>query len=284
MQSASQEIMLLLKGSFNYHNFYIPSKYATFMGILSFFSGGNTLYYPGCLSKYVLKAETENYKKILEKLGVDFIMLPDELCCGSPVRNAGYEAEARKLARKNFDIFKKHGVKKIITNCPACFKSLKEYKELISDWNIEVEHIIFTILKSLKAKHIKNMQTGRIAYHDPCHLGRHSNIYEEPRNLLKLIGLEVVEMLHTKENALCCGAGAGLRVNNPSLAGKMMLNRIKEAKEVGAEKIITTCPLCFSHLSNLEIPVEEFSYVLAEALGLKAEKTDGKDFKGEACS
>lgn len=254
------------------------------MGMFSFLNKGNTLYYPGCLSKYVLKAETENYKRILEKLGVDFIMLPDELCCGSPVRNAGYEAEARKLARKNFDIFKKHGVKKIITNCPACFKSLKEYKELISDWDIEVEYILFTILKHLKVKDIKNFKTGRIAYHDPCHLGRHSNIYDEPRNILKLIGFEVVEMLHTRESALCCGAGAGLRVNNPQLAGEMMLNRIKEAKEAGAEKIITTCPLCFSHLSNPQIEVEEFSYVLADALGLKAEKTPREEFSGEACS
>ena len=258
-----------------------------FMGMFSFLNKGNILYYPGCLSKYVLKAETENYKRILTKLGVDFIMLPDELCCGSPVRNAGYEVEARKLARKNFDIFKKHNVKKIITNCPACFKSLKnDYKEMLSDWDIEVEYIVFTILDKLKMKNIKNLKTGRVVYHDPCHLGRHSNIYDEPRNILKLIGYEVVEMLHTRENSLCCGAGAGLRVNNPSLAGKMVENRIKEAKDAGAEKIITTCPLCFSHLSNIAIPVEEFSFVLAEALGLLAEKTDmveNKDVKG-ACS
>jgi len=245
------------------------------MGVFSFLGKGNILYYPGCLSKYVLKAETENYKKILNKLGVDFIMLPNELCCGSPVRNAGYEVEDRKLARKNFDIFKEHNIKKIITNCPACFKTLGfDYKEMLSDWNIEVEYILTTILRELKEKQIKKRTIKKITYHDPCHLGRHVGMYEEPRQILSLLGYEIVEMIHNKEEALCCGAGAGLRVNNPKLASKIVENRIKEAVKTKSEKLITSCPLCFSHLSNDNIEVEELSYTIADALALKAEKTD----------
>jgi len=255
------------------------------MGMFSMFKTTNVLFYPGCLSKFVLKAETENYKKILTKLGIDFIILPNELCCGSPVRNAGYEQEATKLARKNFELFKQHNIKKIITNCPACFKTLsKDYKEMISDWNIEVEHISLTILNNLKEKDIVNHKAGRITYHDPCHLGRHSGIYNAPRDILNILGYEVVEMMHTKENALCCGAGAGLRVNNPKLADKIVKKRIEEAKDTQASKLITTCPLCFSHLSNPDIEVEEFSVVVADALGLNPQKTDMKSFAGEACS
>lgn len=258
------------------------------MGILSVFKGKNTLFYPGCLTRYVLKNEQENYKKILVKIGVDFIMLPDEQCCGSPVFNAGYESEGIKLARKNFKLFKEHNIGKIITNCPACYKTFREYSNLIPDWDIEIEFITRTILKYLKKKHIDFDVREKATYHDPCHLGRHSEIYDEPREILKLLGYEIVEMRNNRENSLCCGGGAGLKTNNPELADKIAKKRIEQAKNIHAEKIITTCPLCFAHLAeNSDICVEEFSYVVADALGLKPEKTDlGKEEceLKEACS
>ena len=245
------------------------------MGIFSFLKSGNTLYYPGCMSKYVLKAETENYKKILAKIGIDFIMLPNELCCGSPVLNAGYEQEARKLARKNLEMFKEHSIKKIITNCPACYKMFLQYKEMLPDWDIQVEHTVLVILEYLRKKSISLSIKEKVAYHDPCHLGRYLDIYEEPRELLGRLGYEVVEMRNNKENSLCCGGGAGLKANNPELANKIAKIRIEQAKEIGVGKIITTCPLCFAHLKeNSKIEIEEFSYIVAEALGIKGEKTD----------
>lgn len=242
------------------------------------FKQGNILYYPGCMTKFVLKEETENYKKILDKLGIDFIMLPDSefACCGSPARNAGYEKDARKLARKNLETLKKFNISKIITNCPACFKTFsQDYKEMLPDWDVEAEHITITILNKLKNKLslIKNKQQGKITYHDPCHLGRHSGIYEEPREILKLLGYELVEMLNNKQDALCCGGGAGLKVNNPELANEIAKKRIKQAQDIRAEKIITTCPLCFSHMKeNSGVEVVEFSKVVAEALGVGREK------------
>lgn len=246
------------------------------MGILSILKGkGNTLYYPGCLTKYVLKPETENYKKILEKINVDFIMLPDEFCCGSPVLNAGYEKEGIKLARKNLELFKKHNVTNIITNCPACFKTFREYKELLPDWNIEVEHITKVILDYIKKKKVLYETRERASYHDPCHLGRHSGIYNEPREILNRLGYEIIEMKNNRENSLCCGGGAGLKANNPELADKIAKKRIKQAKEIGVNKLITTCPLCFSHMDEnaKDIEVVEFSYAVADAFGLKPAKT-----------
>jgi Fe-S oxidoreductase len=260
------------------------------MGIFSMFKGKNVLFYPGCLSKFVLKPETENYKKILEKIGIDFIMLPDELCCGSPVFNAGYESSGLKLARKNLELFKNHNIAKIITNCPACYKTFKEYKNMLPDWKIEVEHITATILNYLKKKNIQYNIKERATYHDPCHLGRHSQIYQEPREILERLGYEIIEMKNSKERALCCGGGAGLKANNPSLADKIAKKRIAQAHEVGADKIITTCPLCFAHLEeNSDLQVLEFSYVVADALGLKPGKTCNKEIKQdekivEACS
>ncbi|MBU3913760.1 MAG: (Fe-S)-binding protein [Nanoarchaeota archaeon] len=261
------------------------------MGIKSFLEkiGKNTVYYPGCLTKYALSAEAENYKKILGKLGADFIILPDILCCGSPVLNAGYETEARKLARKNLEIFKKYNVKKIITNCPACFKTfLKDYKEMLPDWDIEVEHVISVILSYLEKKKIVLERREKVSYHDPCHLGRHLGIYEEPRKILERLGYEVVELRNSRENSLCCGGGAGLKTNNPELANKIARKRVEQARDIGVKKIITPCPLCYAHLhENSEIEVLEFSHVVAEALGIKVEKTDLKKEKcelKEACS
>lgn len=261
------------------------------MGIKSFFKnmGKNTAYYPGCLTNYVLQAEAGNYRKILEKLGVDFIIVPEQLCCGSPVLNAGYEQDARKLARKNLETFKKYSVKKVITNCPACFKTFsKDYREMLPDWNIEVEHILFTILKYLKKKNTDKANREKVSYHDPCHLGRHLGIYDEPREILERLGYEVVEMRNNRENALCCGGGAGLKTNNPELANKIAKERVKQAKDAGVSKIITPCPLCYAHMhENSDIEVLEFSHVVAEALGIKVEKTNLKKEKcelKEACS
>jgi len=268
--------------------------------------GKNTVYYPGCLTSYILQDEASNYRKILEKLKVDFIVLPEHLCCGSPVLNAGYEKDARNLARKNLELFKKYNVRKIITNCPACFKTfLQDYKELLPEWDIEVEHVITTILNHLRKKKMDSENREKVTYHDPCHLGRHLGIlrnqkisdgpknssfcgYDEPREILERLGFEIIEMKHNRENSLCCGGGAGLRVNSPELADKIAKARILEAKELGVSKIITPCPLCFAHLGeNSDIEIVEFSHVVAEGLGLKAEKTNIKKEKcelKEACS
>lgn len=205
-------------------------------------SRGNTLYYPGCLTKFVLKDIETNYKKILKEIGIEFIMLGEmEFCCGSPVINAGYKKEYEELVEKNREIFKKYGIGKIITNCPACYKTLKEnYPE------VEVEHATQTIWKNIKKMKLKSFNE-KITYHDPCHLGRHSGIYEEPRNILKALNFKIEEIRNNKENSMCCGGGAGLRVNSPETAAK--ITKILE-KEIKTKKVVTTCPLCYSQLKE----------------------------------
>ncbi len=240
------------------------------MGLLSFLTGKkNILYYPGCLTKLVLKQEVENYRRILNKIGVNFIMLPNEVCCGLPALNAGYESDAIKLARKNLQLFRQHNIRKIITNCPACYRTFSDYKEMLPAWDIEVEHIAKTLLAYLKKMDIQYTTRYTATYHDPCYLGRKSGIYEEPREILKLLGYNIVEMKNNKENALCCGACGGLKMNNPELAKKIAKKIIEGAKNVGVSKIITTCPLCFSHMGDIGGMVIEFSHVVADALGLK---------------
>lgn len=215
---------------------------------------GNTLYYPGCLTHYALPKIEKNYEKLLRMLGVDFIFLPEFNCCGSPVLHAGYRADFVRLKEKNFAFFKRYGVAKIITNCPACF-------EILSGYGLDVEHITQTVWKGVQKLKIKHK--GEITYHDPCHLGRHSGVYNEPRKILKATGFDLVELPNCKESSMCCGGGAGFRTNYPELAAKIARNVLKCVR---TKKLITPCPLCYvqfkENAKGTGIEVLEFSEVL----------------------
>lgn len=235
------------------------------MGFLDKILGGNILYYPGCLTKFAARDLKEKYEKILRKLGIDFIELSEiEKCCGSPALKAGYFEDFKKLAEENLKIFKEHSIKKIITNCPACFMILKEYyKETLGDkWDIEVEHISQTIAKNIKNLKIKTEgEKKKVTFHDPCHLGRQMGVYEEPREIIKALGYEISEMELAKAESFCCGAGGGVRTNESELANKIAKDRIEQAKKTGTKTLITCCPLCYLHLKeNAEdIEVKELS-------------------------
>jgi len=221
------------------------------MGLFDKIRGGNVLFYPGCMEKFVLKKIQEDYEKILRKCGVDFIKLKDlELCCGSPVLNAGYAVDFETIVKKNYKIFKEHGVKKIITPCPACFKTFKlEYPKYLQKFDIEVEHVSQTIMNAIKNDKLKVKKITKpikVTYHDPCHLGRYCGVYEEPREILKALGYDLVEMALNRENAFCCGGGGGLKSNYPELSEEIAKMRVKHAKDVKADLIVTSCPMCFS--------------------------------------
>ncbi len=229
--------------------------------------GGNTLYYPGCLTKFVAKDLKEKYEKILRNLGIDFIKLEElELCCGSPALKAGYKEDFKNLAEKNFKIFKDHSVKKIITNCPACFMIFKKYyKEVLGNkWDIEVEHISETINLKFKSQNAKlkfKIQNEKVTFHDPCHLGRQMGVYEEPREVIKKLGYEISEMELNRNESFCCGGGGGVKSNEPELANKIAKDRIEQAKKTGAKILVTACPLCYLHLKEnaKELEVKELS-------------------------
>ncbi len=246
------------------------------MGILSKLSekflGGNTLYYPGCLTKFVSDNLEKNYQEILRKSGIDFIQLKDlEMCCGSPAHNAGYKKDFEELIGKNLAVFREHGVSRIITNCPACYKVFStDYPENSKGWDIKAEHITLTIwnaMKNSKIKFRKNF-SEEITYHDPCHLGRYSNIYEEPREILGSMGFEIKEMSNNRKEAFCCGGGAGLKSNQPEISGRIAEMRLKQAGELNVKKVITSCPLCYLHLkeNNSSLEILELSEVLIKCL------------------
>ncbi len=240
------------------------------MGFLDVLGGGNTLYYPGCLTKAVLPDIEENYKQIMRKLGIDFIMLGEkELCCGSPPRSQGYDDDVKSLALKNRDVFKAHGVKKVLTSCPTCHSVLSTYKDAI-DWDIAVEHVVIPIEKALGRVKFPKYSGLKVTYHDPCHMGRYSGIYEQPRRILASLGCEIVEMKYSRERALCCGGGGGVRANYPEMAKAVAEERMEYAKKTGADILVTSCPMCYICLKEAAkgIEVYELSQLL---VGMKKE-------------
>ena len=232
--------------------------------------GGKTLYLPGQFTKTFLNKEFENYKEIFKKLKINFITLEEDFSCGHEILSAGYKNEARKLANKNFEIFKKNSVRKIITNSPSTYHMLKNiYPEFVREWDIEVEHATISILKGLKKIKIKEREKEIVTYHDPCKLGRYSGIYEEPRETIRMLGGEILEMRLNRENSLCCCGGAGMQENFKETSKKMAQKKISNIpKEVS--KIISPCELSHSNLKKVTEKSTEFStFVLGKLRGLK---------------
>jgi len=232
--------------------------------ISGLFKFGNVLYYPGCLSKFVLTDIAANYKRILDLFEIDYIEIPEFYCCGSPVLNAGYANDFYKLVEKNTQAFSKYSVRKIITSCPSCFTMFKKYYE------VDVEPIVVTIRKNIDKLKI-NFEGEQITYHDPCHLGRKSGIYETPREILEHMGFEVVEAEENREKAMCCGAGGGLRNNAPNLSNKIAKLRLNQVK---TKKLVTTCAMCYKHLKDNAkgIEVYELSQLIVEGISKSGHK------------
>ena len=195
----------------------------------------------------------------------------DEVCCGLPVVNAGYRKDVRKLAKKNFDLFKKNGIMKIITNCPSCYYIFSEiYLKLIPEWDIDVEHATVTILNALRKRRIKfygeEEERELVSYHDPCYLGRYSGIYEEPREVIELLGGKILEAHFNRENAYCCGGE--VRVNFLETAKAIAKKKASYIPE-SVGKIIFPCGLCYANLKSVTEKSMEFSnFVLGKLRGL----------------
>jgi len=242
----------------------------------------DNLYFPGCFTSSFLGDKVENYKKILKKLDIDFKVQKDPACCGGFMDESGYEKELRITAKKNNEEFESRKFKRIITNCPLCYNTLKNYNKLLPNWNIESEHILVTILKQLREKKelVKNYFAEPLAYYDSCYLARYSNLTREPRELLQLLGYTVIELPKNREETICSGACGGLIVTNSELANKIALSFIRLLRKREIKKIVTADPRDYLHLKqNLEslkispeeLEVIEFSDVICDSLGIKKE-------------
>ncbi|NVM03913.1 MAG: hypothetical protein HWN67_16395 [Candidatus Helarchaeota archaeon] len=209
----------------------------------------DVVFFMGCTEPYRIPEILKAIVKVLEKAGVDFTILhPEEYCCGSVGFRVGMRKIADELAKHNFDAIKKSGAKTVMTHCAGCYRTLKEdYKELFGELPFKVVHaseFILDLIKSDKLKLTKPIEKT-VTYHDPCHLGRHTGLYEAPREILRSIpGLKLVEMERHHQHAWCCGAGGGVKSQYPDLANKITEDRVEEAERTGANILTTMCPFC----------------------------------------
>ncbi len=260
------------------------------LSVKPFTEGMEILYFPGCYPSYDsrLKKVAAATANILNQAGVDFgILGAKENCCGESIRKAGDEELFKRLAKENIKAFIDNGVKKILVSSPHCYHTFSnEYTEFRA--NFEVVHISQFLLELINEGRLKLSKEykKKITYHDPCYLGRHNGIYDEPREVLKKVpGLELVEMPDSRENSLCCGGGGG-RIWMETPKGERFADlRLEQATGVRAEVLVTSCPYCIINFEDsrlaLEdsevIEVKDITEIIQEAIGepKKADK-DGE--------
>ena len=231
------------------------ADWAKDLNVKPYTRGTEILYFSCCIPAYdpQVKRVARATASILSKAGVDFgILGTKEVCCGESARKAGQENLFQSLAKRNIAAFSGAGVKKIVVTSPHCYNTFKnEYPEL--GGNFEVVHFsqyLLELIKEGKIKLTKELKK-KVTYHDPCYLGRHNGIYDEPRQVLKSIpGLELVEMPDYRENSLCCGGGGG-RIWMETKKGERFSDiRLEQALGVGANVLALACPYCYLNFED----------------------------------
>jgi len=229
-----------------------------------------------CTSCYDMRSRkiARSMVELLKKAGVSFgVIGVEESCCGESVRKIGDEEGFGKLAQKNITLFKDKGVKKIITTSPHCLYTFtNEYPEQGGEFEVyHSSQFLAGLVEDGKLKPGGGF-AKKVAYHDPCYLGRHSKVYDKPRDILESAGVDRVEMGREKDFSLCCGAGGGRLWMETIPEHRFSDLRVKEAVEAGAEVLATACPYCVSMLedslktTNLDdkLEIKEISEILLE--------------------
>ena len=222
------------------------------------------LYFRGCTAREKQPSIQDATEKLLNLAGVDYHILEDESCCGSVLLRTGFLKDAEELIKKNSEVFKDETV---LTSCAGCYKTLKEDYE-----NIDVMHVS-QLLRQLIAegKLDFSKKDFNVTYHDSCHLGRHMEIFDDPRSVIESVA-DIVEMENNRENSLCCGAGGGVKSAYPEIADELAKSRIGQAKDTGCEILITACPFCKLNLENDDLEVQDLTEFLVKYGGLDEEK------------
>jgi len=188
-----------------------------------------------------------NSIKVLNALGIEPIVLPNERCCGHDLLWTGDVETFKKLAQFNAQMIKESGAKKIVFSCPEGYRTFKlDYPNYV-DLGCEVLHISELLVEKIGQNGVKFKEIKKnVTYQDPCRLGRHLGIYEPPREIIKAIpGIKLTEMEHSGDESICCGTSAW--TNCGSYSKKIREERLLEAKATGAELMITACPKCQIH-------------------------------------
>jgi Fe-S oxidoreductase len=215
--------------------------------------------------------------QLLLRGGVSFgVIGVEESCCGESMRKIGDEELFQKLAEANTKLFAENGVKKIITTSPHCMWSFKnDYSKLGAEWEVFHYTEILSRLFS-EGKLTPSTKSGKkVSFHDPCYLGRHSGIYDPPRELLRSIpGIELKELGRSRESSLCCAGGGGRIWAEVPMGERFGELRVLDAVNTGAEILATSCPYCVNMITDAcdslgkqeVLEIKELSELLLESL------------------
>jgi len=237
------------------------AEWASGLSVKTYEEGMEALYFVGCYLSYDprMKKVAVATANVLEKAGVEFGILGNqENCCGESIRKTGSEEVFKRLAKENIKTFIDNGVKKVIVSSPHCYHTFKnEYPEFMV--NFEVQHMNQYILELIDNQRLE--LTGEmdktVTYHDPCYLGRHNDVYDEPRDLLKKVsGLDLVEMEAYGKSSLCCGGGGGRIWMDTPQEERFSDIRLQQAKDAGAQILATSCPYCITNFEESRLNLE----------------------------
>jgi len=255
------------------------ADWAKDLGVKPFAEGMEVLYFVGCYLSFDprMKKVAVATANILRKAGVNFGILGEkENCCGESIRKTGSEEVFRTLAKENIKTFIDNGVKKILVSSPHCYHTLKnEYPEFMV--NFEVIHIVQYLKELMDSGRLKltGEYAKKVTYHDPCYLGRHNEIYDEPRDVLKKVaGLTLVELPDSRKDSLCCGGGGGRIWMDTPKNERFSDIRLQQATGIGAQVLATACPYCITNFEesrlNLEygdvIEVKDITEIIQEVI------------------
>jgi Fe-S oxidoreductase/nitrate reductase gamma subunit len=235
------------------------------------------LYFVGCYASFDKRNQevAKSFVKICNAAGVKVgILGKEEKCCGEPLRKLGNEYLYQMTAQENIELIKGYDVQKIVTTCPHCLNTLgRDYRDLGLD--VEVEHYTVFIDRLIKEGRLSlESHTFDYTYHDSCYLGRYKDIFEEPRNVLHVVGGRISEMARSGLESFCCGAGGGRILAEEKLGSRINVKRVKMAEETGAPLLVSNCPFCLTMFEDGiktadcegKIEVRDLAEIVAERL------------------
>ena len=241
------------------------------------------IYFTGCSTVLSGRAMSiaASTVTLLNKMGLDWTLLgASERCCGNPLLAAGKLQHVAAFAKHNIEVIERLGARTVVTSCPGCYRVLKsEYPEIAGKLGFEVLHITEVLERALDegVLELKNRIDARIAYHDPCELGRLMGVFEPPRKLIEnLPGASLVELVYSRDLTQCCGAGGLMKATFPSIALKQGVVKLAEAHDVGADILASACQTCKLNImdaaaeTNDTIRVLDITELVAKAAGTLA--------------
>ncbi len=249
---------------------------------------GEIGYFVGCLPLYsqyftdyapdVIET-ARNTIRVLNKLGIEPVVMADEVCCGHDFLWSGDRKTFQDLAARNVEAIRASGIEKMVVSCAECFRTLKmDYNEKDIGLEVDIIHTAEFFLDKIEEGTLSvdpGNGNGRVTYHDPCRLSKHMDIIDAPRELLgRVDGLELLEMPRSGRRSVCCGTS--LWMNCSWISKEMQIERLREAADTGSTTLLTACPKCMIHFrcaqsensgdESIDIEIKDISSLLADLM------------------